>query len=419
MTRLKAGAGKSGIFFPEKLFPVEGFIKVHDIPYARILVLDNGIRAVLVSLELVMVEENLLDELRNIVREKTGADKKDIWIQVTHPITTPHSPKASTGGNLEGKKEWYESAVKHAVTEAACQASKVREASLGINTGFCDINRNRDISTPKGWWIGKGGNGPSNKVITVLRAEDQQGRIIGGFVGYGIKPCAIDNAQREEKARQISADLTGFACQYVEEEWNAPILFLMGAAAEQIPAEQAWYDVYKPDGTITTIDLGVETGIRLAEKYGRRMGEAVLETAENIRCDQNPVIRHETTSFLWKTKERAELYPRKAMRYEPDGNEKEFPIEVLMFGSTALVAVKPEVCCVTEKELKECSPFAHTLLLVMVNGGMKYMPDGESYRRITWEAMNSVLMPGAAEKFVETTSKLLKEAEGKEKEKIL
>jgi hypothetical protein len=37
----------------------------------------------------------------------------------------------------------------------------------------------------------------------------------------------------------------------------------------------------------------------------------------------------------------------------------------------------------------------------MVNGGMKYMPDKASYDNNTWEAQSSMLMPGAAEAFVE------------------
>ena len=40
---------------------------------------------------------------------------------------------------------------------------------------------------------------------------------------------------------------------------------------------------------------------------------------------------------------------------------------------------------------------------------MKYMPDLDSYRRISWESQASMLMPGAAETFVNTAVKLMEE----------
>ena len=74
----------------------------------------------------------------------------------------------------------------------------------------------------------------------------------------------------------------------------------------------------------------------------------------------------------------------------------------------ALVAVKPEVNVITEKQLQEWSPFETTLLLSMVNGGLKYMPDAGSYERCTWESQSAMLMPGAAERWVEETVSALK-----------
>lgn len=424
MDGLKAGAGKSEILFPEEMFPLDGFNRVHDNPCARILVLENGLRVALVSLELVMVEDDLLDELKDIIRERTDTRKEYIWIHVTHTISTPHPPRlpengpeweAAPGKKVDGEKQrhlrqLYCSAVKKAVQNAAMQASVMKDALLGTGKGLCDINANRDTLTPSGWWIGKGGDGPSNKTMTLLRVDDRQGRPIGGFVNYGIKPCVIDNAQKQENKSQVSADVTGTACRMVEEEWKAPLLFFMGAAADQVPKEQAWFDEYQPDGTIKTIDLGVEAGLKLVEKYGIQMGEDIRRISEKILCTDMPVIRHRTASFRWQTRDRIQLYPRTCLCYEPDGKEKEIPIEVLTLKDIALVAVKPEICCVTEKALKENSPFSDTLLLVMINGGMKYMADKESYHRFTWEAMNSMLMPGAAEKFVDMATALLKEA---------
>ena len=85
------------------------------------------------------------------------------------------------------------------------------------------------------------------------------------------------------------------------------------------------------------------------------------------------------------------------------------PVEIISLGSVVLVAGKPEINAITERQLQKRSQYRNTLYLSMVNGGMKYMPDLESYHRISWESQASMLMPGAAEAFVDTAIKLMEE----------
>ena len=112
------------------------------------------------------------------------------------------------------------------------------------------------------------------------------------------------------------------------------------------------------------------------------------------------------SSFRWGLKGRAPMMPRKSANYIPE-REGEVVTELLALGPIAFVGAKPEVNVITEKELQERSPFPVTLLASMVNGGMKYMPDKQSYERCTWESQSASLMPGAAEKWVEETVKAL------------
>lgn len=419
MGNLKAGAGKSEILFPQEIFPIEGFVGVHDNPCARILVLDNGIRAVLVSLDLVMVPDDMIDELRETVAKSTGAEKKHVWVHVTHSTATPHPPRVLPPGIGDSaadergrrQRELFCQAVTMAVKVAAEQAAVLQEALLGADTAECDINVNRDIPTPHGWWIGTDGEGPSNKKMTVIRVDDLQNNMIGLLLNYGIKPCTVDLAGKEEGKRWITADVTGFACRMLEEKYQVPVLFFMGASGDQVPKKQACYEVCQEDGSVGFVDFGTETGFQLVEEYGLQMGEVAMETVNGLICGKVPDIVYRKTTFRWPVRDRVPLYPRTEFSYEPNGKEVELPVEVLTVGDVALVGEKPEVCCATELALKEASPFSHTLLTVMVNGGFKYMPDQASYDRITWEAMNSALMPGAAEKFLEVAGELLMEAQ--------
>ena len=405
MDGMKAGAGKSEIRFPAEMFPIEGFNGIHDNPCARILVLESGVRAAFVSMELVMVDDEMLDVLKGLICDITGTAKENIWILATHTITTPHPPRREPE-----KKPAYEKAIVEAVTTAAVQAAVMKDAVLEIGEGTCDINRNRDRLTPYGWWIGPGADGPSSKRLMVLSVKDAGGAMIGALVNYDLKPSAIDNAGMADGSRKISGDVTGAACALAEEEWGAPCLYMTGAAADQVPAEQAWYEELDEEGRNRQVDLGVEKGLELAGKYGRMLGEAIMDTAAaGRRMPAGRIIRRED-SFRWDLHDRIERKPQTEITYVPLGKSVELPVDVIVLGDIAMVAEKPEVCHATEQELLARSPFPVTMLFTMVNGGMKYMPDQESCRRVTWETIGTMLMPGAAEKFVDVAAGLLASA---------
>ncbi|NTV91667.1 MAG: S-layer homology domain-containing protein, partial [Clostridiales bacterium] len=81
---LKAGAGSGEIVFPDELFPLEGFNKVHDNPCARVLVLESDIKVAIVSVELVNIPAEGIEICKKIVNEKTGTPVENIWIHATH-----------------------------------------------------------------------------------------------------------------------------------------------------------------------------------------------------------------------------------------------------------------------------------------------------------------------------------------------
>ena len=423
MSKLLAGAGKAEILFPEEIFPLEGFYKVHDNPQVRILCMDKGTRFVIAAFELVMLPDDLLEECKEIIASQLGTKKENVWIHVTHAITTPHSPggpligpggevrpipeewKAKMNISIEqilAQREIHFRVIKEAVHKACAEAANLREARIGVGKGICDLNESRDIETPNGWWIGRHGKGYSNKEMTVIQLIDNAGKKIAGVISYGIKPCVIDNSQMMEGKRQISADLTGVACRQVEAQWNAPVLFLMSAAGDQIPKQTVFYDEVDENGSIYHCDLGVALGLKLMQALGQHMADDALAIGRTLICAElEGEISCASDSFTWAGKGRSKMEPAKATEYIPEG-KKRVPVGVLKIGKElALVSTMPEMNAVTERELQEKSPVRNTLLVTMVDGGMKYMPDQASYDRVSWEALTSMLMPGSAEAFVD------------------
>ena len=426
MMKLYAGAGCGTIHFPDALFPMEGFCGIHDAPVVRVLAIECGEKAALVSLELVMLPPELVDMVKSIVADHTGIQKKSIWVHTTHAITTPHAPHAPIGmggvaleisdevkKDLQTKMTLYTDAVISAVTHAAEKAAaSFLPARLGIGQAVSHVSVNRDVETPFGWWIGKNPAGKTNPQFDLIRFDCEDGKPIAIIVTGGLKPTAIDNSQMRENKRLVSSDVPGLACRLLEAEIGAPVLYFMGAAGDQVPCEQALLDEVLPDGTVKTNDYGVEAGLKMVERLGHKMAQDILPAIKEISCDQEEAaVAVDETALIWGGKGRIPMSPKKTVDFiyerdvKIDGN-------VMILGSTAIVGLKPEVNCVTAEELSAASPYEKTILISMVNGGQKYMPDAAAYENITWESQSSMMMPGAAEAWIDAVVKKLREMKG-------
>lgn len=416
---LKAGFGKGEIVFPQEIFPVESFIGVHDNPCARVMAFQSGdARMAIAALEMVNVPPKGIDMCRDIIADRTGTPREQIWIHITHAIATMHLPGPKgpaekrpplTERDIEQQGMFYD-ALKAAVTKAAEQAAEsFGEARIGWGAGRCEVNMNRDVETPYGWWTGHNPEGTSNKKMTILRVEGMDGAPKGFLISYGIKPCAIDNAGMETKDRQISSDVCGVCSRMMEERFGAPALFCVSAAGDQVPREQAWFEEATKEGSVAR-DFGVAKGLEISERLGSVMGQDAIGIAEQIACTETEAqIRHRTLSFLWTKKAGKRRSPGAPVKEYPADGECTVEAEILTLGDAAFVAEKPEVNCQTELELIEKSPFANTCLICMVNGEMKYMPDRLAYEHNTFECQSSMLQPGAAEKFVEEVAACLQQ----------
>lgn len=416
---MRAGAGEAEIRFSPQLFPLEGFAGVHDLPHTGVLILEKGSRVAVASVEIVMLPDDLIQRCRQEIAVIADTTPENVWLHMTHAITTPHAPggpRLGLGGDTakeaeadpleEEKQSLYEQAVLEAVREAAGRARySLAPAQLGFAQAPCRLVRTRDVETPAGWWIGVGDEIPEQP-LSVLAVRDLRGRLLGMLLHYAMKPCAIDNAWMTEGRRLVSADAPGHACRLLEKELGMPVLYAMGAAADLVPLKTAWYDRASPEGGVETVDEGVEAGLAYAEELGERLAQAAHALLKELRWHEPACLERRGESFSWPAKERLPMRPCHTAEFVLKG-DVEVPVEVLVLGSIALVGGKPEMNALTAKQLQERSPCAHTLFLAMVNGGMKYMPDLASYAKPTWEALASLLMPGAAEEFVTRAAKLL------------
>lgn len=410
-TVVKAGFGKGTIRFPDSLFPVEGFTGVHDDPHARLMVLETEAEQMaLLAVELVNIPRSAVAAWREQISTAFGIPLEKIWVHMTHAITTPHEPgpmgppdkRPAPTAEDERKKKLFHEVANAAVAEAIEGAkADLSEARLGWGTGTCNANVNRDVETPYGWWIGKKGDGPSNHTMTLLRVDGLDGAPKGFLISYGLKPCAVDNAGMRDGTRLVSAEVCGACCNQVEEAYGVPTLYCMSAAGDQIPAKTAFSECVDDEGQVHLNDEGPEQGFVYLEELSREMSGCALAIAKGITCDEEvEQAGWANVSFRWEKRKGGRRVLSKELASIPDG-EMEVTSEVFRLGNAAFVAVRPEVTTPVEADLLARSPYAHTILLSMTNGEMKYLTERAAFERGTWEAQSCMLMPGAAEKLVD------------------
>lgn len=392
---LKAGAGTAEIHMDPSIFPTEGFSgEINDYPHVRILLLEAGERAAIVSCELVNTPDEVITGIQEMVAEKADVPVENVWVHSTHAITTPHNPG--------------DEAVLTAAEDALDQAlASFASAKVGVGTIECDVNANRNIETPEGVfggpYYGPGSTEYSNKIMTIIRFDGEDGNPIAFFMSYGIKPTAIDNSEKDAGTRVISSDVPGKACTMVEDAFGAPCLFCMPAAGDQYPKEMAVYYALNEEGNrMVEVDLGVEKGLEIMSRLGDEMGNQAITLAGAITCsDDESLICFGTNSFTASERRMAQV------------NEVTVEVSILRLGDIAFVGFKQELDAETEKQILESSPFAHTLLISFMNGSGKYMPHDAAYDyndgKGTYEVLKSGFERGTAEQLVELALDLLNE----------
>lgn len=412
---MKVGAGKSEIYFPEKIFPTEGFSMLCSSFYARTAIICSEIDIAILSLELTSLPDEEIGELKRILSEVTGIIQERCFICVTHTFSAPHilPDKALNSDVARNKKAVLKSVIHTAARKSAEDAkATIATAQLKLGQSECHINVNRDFETKDGWWVSNCGTGPSDKTLTTICAETETGEPLLVLMHYAVQSSVLDGSILPDGGKAASSDLVGAACTELERKYKgATVMFLLGAAGDQAPVKKSKTVLINDVGELSEKDIGKD-GIDLCCELGLQMAASAQLAIESAQPIDKTDITTKSIDFFVPAKQMncnlSELKPTRFYEYVPDG-EKQIRAEALKIGPVVLLCVKPELNCITAKEISKKSPFDTTLILTMVNGGAKYMADADSYDRFTYEAMNSPFAAGAAEKLCKETLNMLKQ----------
>lgn len=120
---LRAGAGRAEIQLPESLFPTEGFYGVHDVLYARVLLLESGYKFAFVSLELTSLPAEQVIALQKATGKASDLLPENVVICATHTFSAPHFLPAhlcKTAADQQKNDSSFQT-IKAAIDKAASQ----------------------------------------------------------------------------------------------------------------------------------------------------------------------------------------------------------------------------------------------------------------------------------------------------------
>ena len=411
-----AGAGKAVIRIPKVMLPLEGFQEQLDDLHARVIYLHASQDWIIVSLEMTSVREYEIEVLKTMLYDVAKVEKEHIWITVTHTFSVPHtrSLEALQDPDIQYRNTIFCKAIEQAVLQAYEQAKKhLTEVTIEYGVGSCKINCNRDQETPQGWWLVHNEEGFSDFSVPVVVCRDRQNHIIAVLYSYDIQSSVLDGMVKEDDTRLISSDVTGKASDMIEKQMDTVAIYLLGGAADQEPMKKAIQTKLK-DGKLMTMDQR-QYAIRYVEEQGHQLGQSVLDTLNGLTYVSESTLMHCKRTISCPAQRIAydmrKLHPVKKYDFIEDG-VVETPIEILILGDIAIVAVQPELCSETTHQIKANSPYEMTMVVTMVNGGAKYMANQKAYDHITYEAMNSKFAKGSAELLCEELLKMMKERKG-------
>ncbi|MFT4081685.1 MAG: hypothetical protein QM638_03790 [Nocardioides sp.] len=400
---LTVGAGKSAIGIADSLLPTsDGFTTVHDDLYVRVLLAQNGsTKTAIVVLDLTSISASAIASIRSVITDKAGVPSANIIVTVTHTFSAPHvfdtSPQA-----------WIDAILAAATSATDDAVAGLQTAKVGYGAGTCDVNVNRNVETNAGYWLGTNESLPSDKTVGVARFEDTDGNPIALLVNYNVQSSVMMESTMANGDLPITPDLAGAAMSHVEDAYDGEVvsLFIAGATGDQSPAFRTKRGVVDIDGNWSEVDAQ-DDGWLLLTVQGERLGTEIVRVSETITPSKDATVSALTATINLPVM--ANGHPdAPTTSYDFTATDTaDIPLWLLRIGEGAIAGVSPELSTSTTLKVKHGSPFKHTFVASMFEGGDKNMADRWNFAHVTYEAVDGRHVPGNAEKVAKRLDHLL------------
>ena len=418
--------------------------KVCDPLQARCLVLDDGQeRLAIVVVDSCMMPRDLLDQAKDLARQKTGLRTDRILISATHT----HSAPAAMGGLGTPPDEDYAKYLPGRIAEGIARAAQnlapakvgwaVVQAPEYTHTRRWILRPDKMTTDPFGERTVRanmhpgyvnpnaiGPSGPSDPAITVLSFQSLTGQPVALLANYSM---------HYYDSPMLSADYYGKFAERISQllgaGTNAPAFVPM--MSQGTSGDQMWMDYGKPANppgleayahAIAEKVFAAYQGIRYRDWAPLGMQEAKITL--NFRlCDDKRLawakqLVAEMNGRLPRTQPEIYACEQVYLRQRPTA---ELKLQAVRIGEVGIAAFPNEVFALTGLKIKAQSPLQPTFNVTLANGSEGYIPPPEQHRLggyTTWAARTAGLEVEAEPRIVETLLQLLEKVSGKPRRKL-
>lgn len=373
---------------------------INDPLYATSLVLKQGdLKVAIITLDWVCVEAEEVALIRQQVNKSTGIAQENITICATHTHNSPNTISARGWGK---KERGYIDEMIPKIADSTIEANKtLASVRVGIATTQSKVGINRrGVLEDKFTEFLADPNGSYDPTMTVIRFEGDNGP-----VGTVIHCSAHGTATGPLPV--VSRDWPGAMVDRIEQQTNAPTLFINGTFGDTGPRTNAIY----PDGV--GFCAGSGDGLTAAAEVGLRAASDALWAWLSIREFRDDLILKALTqeiSFPYDSlppleqaeKELAACEKDKDLWGEPMCNyqywkhvvdahakpllkDERYFQTITCLGSIAIVPIPGEPFSDIGLRLRRFSPFAYTLCAGGSNGSNGYFVTREARHRGGYE----------------------------------
>ena len=410
---------------------------IHDDLFARILVLkDNKRKIALVSMDLVGLDFDLLKDLRQTIRERTGLSSQKIMLHCIHnhnsPVTVHYLRQNQLGRNHIWEKE-LEEKIAGAISVARNNLLPVK--GIGAGKGKVQIGINRRLSTGEGTIMSPNPEGAVDPYVDVLKIiSGKEPSVI--LFSHAAHPVSVHGA-----STLMTADYPGYAVGTIRRLLGENIfpIFFQGCCANvnSNPVGGGFKEAEKLGTILGTETVKTELQIRhywnnLSLKFHYKELALPLESPPLVEQAER-ILENEENRFREMKKQgvssRRQLFVQKEMilwardlvKLAREGKrDYSLPTEIQIFtlgDKIAIIGLSHEVFVDYQLEIKKRSPFPHTFVFAYTNGVAGYIPTAEAFPLGGYEVLEApkwygvlALNPKAGEIMLENVMELLLKA---------
>lgn len=289
----------------------------------------------------------------------------------------------------------------------------LQPARIGIASGDSYINVSRDWPTPAGTLQNANYHGYSDKELTVLKVESENGTLLGLLANYGMHGNMLFGLLMNGEYPLYGGDLPGEISSFVESATGAICGWTIGAAGDQNPIVTSFQFIPEIDETGLYVQkqesLSKESCLLLMKQLARIQGLDIIQLAQQIHTHVDTFdLRHGEKMcsvpgrVAYREQYRAMSMP---VGMAPVKTPREQPVvfhfQLVLFNGIGFAGINAEPYARLGRILKDVLPCRHTFVLAMQFNHVGYIPDVRSEEVVGFGTMASpVLDPWDSESAV-------------------